>query len=113
MTTQEENELICEKLLGWKPERRTVAGLVHVAWWDRGPGRSDTETTPCFTTWVDAGLILDAMKDIALQPMLYFHGGGCDRWECSFATLSGASLYFGNTGPLAIRAAALEYIKSL
>ena len=99
MSTQAENELICEKLLGWKPERRTVAGLVHVAWWDRGPGRSDTETTPSFSTWAEAGLILEALQA---------------RHERSFSLLTSLStiLKGGQLDPEDVRAAALVFIGS-
>jgi hypothetical protein len=85
--TESENELICEKLLGWKKLLAASAGITRGTWI---PGRNgapgeyashdvpaqpaiwqgpmDPRThmsrggmlTPEFTNWMDAGLILDA-----------------------------------------------------
>lgn len=102
MTEQAENELICEKLLGWKPSPDSCNRWID----SRG---AFIHVTPTFTTWAEAGLILDALRPTA--PTLSYSEG---KWDCF-----GGDPYkdffhaYAETGPLAIRAAALEYIRSL
>jgi hypothetical protein len=99
-----ENELICEKLLGWTPCLRRITDGAR-EWKTQ---ESKYFLTPSFTTWADAGLILDA-----LPKELEYIVGYCDiekQWYCGQAV--GADTY-ADTGPLAVRAAALEYIRSL
>jgi hypothetical protein len=121
MTTQEENVAICERLLKWK--RARISGLgVHL--WHAKPYGDDGEQwvetpTPSFDTWADAGLILDAW--IAVGNDYDIEGTVTETRNAMSARLrqiKGTS-YVGDfggdseTAPLAIRAAALEYIKSL
>lgn len=104
---KEQNELICEKLLGWK--QSSILG-----YWFPSPCHVGTLKTPSFTTWADAGLILDAITAAKIE------------WDVHTASVDGLSvqvvLWRGSrrmptswldSAPLAIRAAALEYIRSL
>lgn len=111
-----ENELICEKLLGWKcitPDAMTKT------WSDADHDDARLHPTPTFTTWAEAGLILDAMV-----------ANGCD-WDIeSTHTDEGVKATVRVFFPLpnsasvrkceclgepfhAIRAAALAYIKAV
>lgn len=56
MTSQQENELIAEKLLGWK----RIPPPHGVVCWDKGDDH--TGLTPTFTDWQDRGLIIDALQ---------------------------------------------------
>jgi hypothetical protein len=106
-----ENELICEKLLGLKkhcdrPDCRDWYLPDDRRYWNN----------PSFTTWADAGLILDALREKALVTMTQLRDGVPQR--CTIVTAyepanDGLHKGFGATTPLAIRAAALEYIRSL
>lgn len=105
-----ENALICERLLKWKPAR--LSGLGFQMWRPDPYGDDGAQwaerSTPSFDTWADAGLILDA-----LPRELEYVVGYCDiekQWYCGQSI--GADTY-ADTGPVAIRAAALEYIRSL
>lgn len=64
-------------------------------------------TTPSFTTWAEAGLILDTLSSSG--PTLEYSEG---KWDCyggdPFMSFFHAH---ADTGPLAIRAAALEFVK--
>lgn len=112
MTEQEENELICEKLLGWEkhiPKDGVWGGdwLCPLETWMKGG-------TPTFTDWASAGLILEALAAKGLPFDLYQDGD----WTVGFYAKKHARLAIGRipnsaTGPLAIRAAALAYIRSL
>lgn len=105
---QEENELICEKLLGW---RRLPTGR-----WNNGLGNEYSNIygdqwplTPSFTTWADAGLILEALvarNEVTLNGDSRFKS----IWTCELGN-GGSDAHM--SGPLAIRAAALSYIESL
>jgi len=110
MTSQEENELICEKLLGWKLGGRNRFGTKM--WLDNPYGDDgaqwNTVVTPSFDTWAEAGLILDALSAAGIRAGL--ENLPSDHW--AFRIFKGAVFQFGTTGPLAIRTAALEYIKS-
>jgi hypothetical protein len=94
LSTQQENELICEKLLGLKKhcdrpdchDWRTADGNRY---WNN----------PSFTTWADAGLILDALNNVV-------------GWEPARARSNlGWLLKTGELTPFAVRAEALEYIR--
>jgi hypothetical protein len=95
----EANEQICAKLLGWTPS--DGGWLKNDGYMYGGCG------TPSFTTWAEAGLILDALINLGIGVDVGNSGGG---WYCD--------IYSGlvpseSTGPLAVRAAALQYIRSL
>lgn len=89
-----QNELICEKLLGWK---RAVRGtLSGCQFWHTEPTQLRTLS---FTAWDEAGLILMVMQREMKRPDI-------------LAELADG-LAEGNFDPGSIRAAALEYIRSL
>jgi hypothetical protein len=97
MTEQEENELICEKLLGWK---RADGGWIKPdGFMYAGCG------TPTFTTWAEAGLILDALRARETTFGVYWDGDFC---TCDILGMGSNA----ETLPLAVRAAALEYIRA-
>jgi hypothetical protein len=110
MSEQEENQLICEKLLGWKLERGGQGGF---DWWEMPNGdEMTTSETPAFTTWVDAGLILDALSMRGERYALeYRHQTqhGEPEFFC-FISEDNSVDALGHTGPLAIRSAALAYL---
>jgi len=105
-----ENELICEKLLRWQPVR---ACRTRIKEWLDTPYGDDgaqwhTVVTPSFTAWAEAGLIMDALSEAGLKTVVgdkSVSGG----WWCT----ADAICQLRNTGPLAIRATALKYIRSL
>jgi hypothetical protein len=105
MTTEEENALICERLLGWiREECYGHNGRSMGFVWKRG--ERDYPGWKTFTSWADAGLILDALADkypVAWKTDAGWHAHFDHEWEFTAHP----------TGPLAIRAAALEYIRSL
>lgn len=90
-----ENALICEKLLGWHRPPPPPAGCYNTIDW------SESRTTPSFTTWADAGLILDWLMG-HIGPNLEGIRDGLAL------NLRGRTL-----SPEKVRAAALEYIRSL
>jgi hypothetical protein len=95
-----ENELICEKLLGWI---RHDYGKDSPAWEvpsKTGEYQPTIFYTPSFTTWAEAGLILEALQRRGPDAVPY-------------RRLIGIRLTQGLLGPVDIRAAALEYIRSL
>jgi hypothetical protein len=105
LSTQDENKLICEKLLGLKWTWIPHASLF--IWAD-----DDRQTFSCirkFDTWAEAGLILEAL--ISHCPTLEYSDG---KWDCyggdPFESFFHA---YADTAPLAIRAAALEHIKAV
>jgi len=101
-----QNELICEKLLGWVKRPSDIPGISFSGWCvPNGPD----ESTPSFTTWAEAGLILEAIDKIGLDEGSVDVGNGVNLWYCE----RGQRISQAATGPLAIRAAALEYIRSL
>jgi hypothetical protein len=99
-----ENDLICTKLLGLTkhcsapscPDWRTADGK---RFW----------SNPTFDNWADAGLILNALAATAV----YFEHGYDDNDNEWFCEIRPHWSIWATTGPLAIRAAALEYIRSL
>jgi hypothetical protein len=100
-----ENEAICEKLLGWK--RSSIVG-----YWFPSQEHAGTVRTPSFTTWADAGLILDALNKRVLGVEVGNFGRYEAHWYCDIESL-GPPVNKASTAPLAIRAAALEYIRRL
>lgn len=96
-----ENEAICETLLRWK--RSSILG-----YWFPSHEHAGTVRTPSFATWAEAGLILEALQKKGTRTEL-LDWGNC--WECRIIGNYGIGLY--DTGPLAIRAAALEYLKAV
>jgi hypothetical protein len=91
-----QNEIICEKLLGWVKRPSDIPGISFSGWCvPNGPD----ESTPSFGTWAEAGLILDALQSMA-------------GWESARACSQfGWLLKTRELTPLAIRAEALEYIR--
>jgi len=116
MSEQEENELICEKLLGWE----------KVKYGDEAydefqplfyPRRGDncTNRLPTFTDWASAGMILEALaRDAGKYPSAFPYAAaiGFDPTKRDWSAGAGSKSAEASTGPLAIRAAALEYIRS-
>lgn len=105
-----ENELICEKLLGWKLGGR---GRFGAKMWLDSPNGDDgdqwhTVPTPSFTTWADAGLIVDSFQ----QEMAKIHPVSAIVAGKMLGRLADA-VYCARLNPAVIRAAALEYIRSL
>lgn len=100
MTTDEENELICEKLLGWK--RLAKAPNVDQHWNDGILGGDEWPRTPSFDTEVDIWLILIALPQWELEK----HG------DCFEFAIGDQINRFGDTPEEAIRAAAIDYIKA-
>lgn len=89
-STQAENELICEKLLGW-------TGSIRNGWrLPSGEAAIPEFATPTFTTWAEAGLILEALQDV-----------GARKLELSI------QIGRGELTPQSIRSAALSYLRSL
>jgi hypothetical protein len=110
LSTQAENELICEKLLGFKkhcdrPECRD--------WYLPGGGRY--WNNPSFTTWADAGLILEAFErrhaDYDIE-RTETDTGYASTFRVFTDRTSQKTLRAGAV-PLAIRAAAIKYVRSL
>lgn len=95
MSEREENELLCAKVLGWRP-MLFVNG--HRTW-----GNDDDVyvRTPAFDNWHDAGLLIDALQASV--------SGRAQVAQDSLA----ADLMNNVLTPFAIREAALEYARSL
>lgn len=108
-----ENELICEKLLGWKPAPVTAFG--HKSWYPNPYGDDGeqwrSEPTPSFDTWAEAGLILEALAKAGQRPDLGYYTD-CE-WHCMINATDECMPNMFSTGPAAIRDAALAYIGSL
>lgn len=108
MTTQQENGLICEKLLGFKkhcdrPDCHDWRSADDKRYWN----------SPAFTTWADAGLILEALRTHGLIAELQarekeYWFGIC--WPVSDNYVFDCR---NESGPLAIRTTALAYIKAV
>jgi hypothetical protein len=103
-----ENQRICEKLLGWKISPH---GLVLA----ENDGNARYLKMPNFTTWAEAGLILEALRALGLRVEVHANGFGSQgQWKASVAHRESLGAFDGfGTGPLAIRSAALSYIGSL
>jgi hypothetical protein len=109
VTKQEENNLICEKLLGWTrvPGNQYTSNLPY--WQEH-----DSIRTPSFTTWADAGLILEALVSRGVYVSVH-HGESGDNWKSvmHWNRYEKMSCKFAITGPAAIRAVSLDFIRSL
>lgn len=101
MSDQAENELICERLLGWK---RSLAGHCYEVSGER------IWDTPTFSTWTDAGLVMEWMKAKGLEIVLARSPRGKGDWRFCIGPPH-IRYSYGDTGPLAVRAAALTYLK--
>lgn len=104
MSDRVENELICEKLLGWG---RGDGGWIKLDGFMYGGCG-----TPSFDDWASAGLILDAWAKAGNEYDL-----ACEEMGSYVATFRCPSkghklLIEGKTLPLAIRATALAYIRA-
>lgn len=105
LSTQQENALICEKLLGFKkhcdepdcPDWRTPTGQRYFG-------------SPSFTTWADAGLIVSEFNRRKLEVDINIDAGEC--WVTIWNPKPRSTTKSADLPPL-IRAAALEYIRSL
>jgi hypothetical protein len=99
----EENELICERLLGWKKNPSNIPGIGFSGW------ESDDRSTPFFTTWAEAGLILDAFESRAPEERVdsanYKSAAGEQMKKL------GILLSRGELRPLDIRAAGLKHVR--
>lgn len=103
MTTTEENELLCEKLLGWT-RLPTFEGAWELRWNDGTVQGQQWPLTPTFTDWASAGLILEALQAEYLRTLS----------EVAYITVStlGRLLTNGRLSPAAVRACALEYLEA-
>jgi hypothetical protein len=108
LSTQAENEIICEKLLGWK---RVSSTATRSAYW-REPSGGERLNTPTFTSWAEAGLILEALRARGLVCELQAREK--EYWFGICWPISDNYVYDcrEDTGPLAIRTAALVFIRS-
>lgn len=111
-----ENELICEKLLGWKPAPVTALGLKS---WYPNPYGDDgeqwrSEPTPSFDTWAEAGLILEALTARRDHGWCLGDAEPARDVRCFSMGIHGYKYNaIRQTGPEAIRDAALYFIRSL
>jgi hypothetical protein len=110
LSPQQQTELICKKLLGLQVLHLPYSGTqTCTTWCDEKYKRFDFIDK--FETWAEAGLILDALaRDKAYSAAVGFdprsqHGDWCGA--------AGHHSAHAASGPLAIRTAALEYIRSL
>ena len=94
LTFEQENEKLCEQLLGWRRE--------GVGW--RLPS-GEERVTPCFTTWADAGLILQALRSRQLSVHLQ---SSLSSWWCCKIEANG---HWCATGPMSVRFGALGYLR--
>lgn len=108
-TLSTENELICEKLLGWRR-------LCHndVTWWEppsTGKFQPTMLAALSFETWDEAGMILDQFESRAPEERVdsvnYKSAAGEQMKKL------GILLSRGQLRPLDIRAAGLDYVRSL
>lgn len=105
MTTEEENELICEEFLAWrKTVPRSLLPNGSRALWELGGA---TIETPSFTAWTTTGMILNHLETLGIGFVLY-----CDEtgWTLDIPVLQNSAPPSQNTGPAAIRAAALAAV---
>lgn len=97
-----ESYLICEKLLGWHKCLPDSKGWRNSFDWE------ESEDTPDFSSWGQAGLILDALQTKGVITSIQFTTAG----YCAIDSVSSDPPAIENI-PLAIRTAALKYIRSL
>ncbi len=105
-STHQDNELICRLLLGWTRSGENWSYRDENGQWYTG--------TPSFTTWAEAGLILDALaaRGISYDLSHTKTEDGLMRfgvvvWIPKRHTVDADAL------PVAIRVAALAYIKAV
>jgi hypothetical protein len=109
-----ENALICEKLLGFK-RHCDKPGCLD---WRIASGQRYWGN-PTFTTWADAGLVLEAWtaanNDYDIEGTSTEHGLKISARLRQIKGISyvGDFVGYGETAPLAVRAAAIKYIRSL
>lgn len=97
-----ENELICERLLDWSPlPLISERGLQQ--WYTRKSAKP--EFTPSFTTWAEAGLILEA-----LQSKLGGNNFNTAAWDQ--LRKMGHLLSIAKLSPADVRSSALAFIKA-
>ncbi len=107
MTTEEENCLIAERLLGWV--QSSIKG-----YWYPSSEHVGTRKTPTFTDWHSAGLILEALaRESARHPRSFPLAAavGFDPGKGDWSAGAGSKSAEAATGPLAVRAAALAYLR--
>ena len=110
MTTDKENELICEKLLGWKKGNFPTLGAGH--WIDRA-GYSNEISPMCFTDWASAGLIVENRQLEGWSCEIYVGG----RSHCVFYKKGAprGERFAGDSvegAPVAVRAAAISWLRA-
>ncbi len=103
MTPEQENELICEKLLGLSKHVGPDNELTGI--WGHPSGMF---ATPTFLEWDFVGLILEAFAEIPMIVNLNFKRG---TWTCELERFHPNCLQEADTGPLAIRAMALKWLE--
>lgn len=99
-----ENALICEKLLGWT--QSSVKG-----YWYPSDKHAGSVSTPTFTSWHHAGLLLEALAKAGQRPDVSHYNDG--EWHCMVNATDECVPTMFRTGPLAIRDAALAYIEAI
>lgn len=108
-----ENELICEKLLGWERRKCFSQYDGRFMGYDFLDGKRET-TAPSFTTWADAGLILEALKARGMDRLELSVDDEGD-WKCVVEWdrhQMHRSRYSGESAPLAVRKVVLSYIEA-
>jgi hypothetical protein len=114
VTEQEENELLCEKLLGWVRFPTNIAGAVP-QWWKFADGSA--KATPRFLDGDSMLLLLEALHKRSVIIHLQAMDTDPDDFFCGGFTLHSHSDYLfeahGTTYPAAVRAAALAYVRAL
>lgn len=111
MTDLEENELICGNLLGWARVPFEDAGGAR--WRCGADSPIATRPTPAFTTWADAGLIIQSMSKHGFA-LISLAIGASNFTHAQFTINDGTGPEASDlTPPLAIRAAALVYLASI
>lgn len=100
MTPQQENELICERLLGWTHDKVAQGWIIPgAAVWER-------VSTPHFDQWDTVGMIIEALDKKGVDVEF----GNCVAgWYCKIAQDEYPP--FGDNNAFAtIREAALKYL---
>ena len=99
-----ENELICHLLLGWEV-LPGISTFGEKRWNDKTALGDVWPTTPKFTTWADAGLILEALQS-------KMGGGSYNSAAWDQLRKIGHLVSIAKLSPADIRAAGLAFIKS-
>ncbi len=109
MTTEEENLLICERLLGWRICKGVIPAYVIRPENEEICGTA--ERPPKFDSWDEAGLILDALdrRSIARTVWQFHHNDSIGHSMTIQWGREDVTSRSGPTGPLAIRAAVLVW----